>query len=89
MLDKGQNTNDDYKIQVSHSSTKNETITSDGIPYFFHAYKISRSHNANIILLSHITRKYISYISQKTHMRRRLVRIKRFSVHSPSSLDRL
>ena len=28
MLDKGQNTNDDYKIQVSDSSTKNETITS-------------------------------------------------------------
>ena len=40
---------------------------------FFMHIKLADPTKANMILLSHITRKYISYISQKTHMRRRLV----------------
>ena len=40
---------------------------------FFMHRKLADPTKANMVLLSHITRKYISYISQKTHMRRRLV----------------
>lgn len=42
------------------------------VVFFMHT-KLADPTKANMILLSHITRKYISYISQKTHMRRRLV----------------
>ena len=57
---------------------------------FFMHMKLADPTKTNMILLSHITRKYISYISQKnSYASSSSLYVAFFTVHPPSNFDRL